>query len=311
MLSKALNWSLPEITTTVAASPADGQDRMVHIEYPQLGLSELLKPPAYTGSMRVGKSYASGCLGALMARGIKITGLALRVESAVPMCGGLSSSAALCVALISAMTRMLGLDLERDEIAEMAFDAEQLMQIPCGRMDQYTVVRQELVIVDCTGGQPQVIPLTLAGDVSLAVGYGPGASSFSDQYPLVLTRWQEREQGVLSYLREIAAICDEMLSTSAAGGLSARRLGEATSGAHAAIVNHLRINNPQIDGWVSTALAAGAFGAKSCGARQSGGAVIAVCDDTTVEKVAGALAHVGASVVISRPGRARVDQVAR
>lgn len=261
--------------------------------------------------MRLSGPSASGCLSALMARGIKITGSSLRVGSAVPMCGGLSSSAAVCVALISAIANALGLDPERDEIAEMAFEAEQFIDIPCGRMDQYTVVRDQPVIVNCTTGEPQVIPLAPAGDVSLAIGYGSGTSSFSDRYPLVLTRWREREEGVLPYAREIAAVCDEMLAASAAGGLSARRLGEAASSAHAAIGNHLHISNPQIDGWVSAAVAAGAFGAKSCGARQCGGAVVAVCDDITVEAVAGALAHAGASVLISRPGRVRADRSAR
>lgn len=127
----------------------------------------------------------------------------------------------------------------------------------------------------------------------------------------MLTRWREGEQGVRSYLREIEAICGEMLAASKAGRLSARRLGQATCRAQAAIGDHLRISNPQIDGWASTALAAGAFGAKSCGARLSGGAVVAVCDETTIEAVADALARAGAFVLTSRPWQARADQAVR
>lgn len=303
MLAKALNWSLPEVTTTVTAAPSGRHDGIVHVQYQDLGLSESLEPPAYEGAPPQGKSYASGCLGALRARGIEVADLTLQVKSTVPMCGGLSSSAALCVALISSMVSVSGLDVERDEIAEIAFEAEQFIQIPCGRMDPYTVVRDELLIVDCTGGQQQVIPLEPASGVSMAVGYGHGTSSFSDQYPLVLSRWRERETGVMSYMRETAEICDEMLAASAAGTLTARRLGEAVSRAHASIGNHLRIKNPGIDDWVSVALANGAFGAKSCGARQSGGAIVAVCDDATVNQVASALGQLGANVVISRPGQ--------
>lgn len=60
------------------------------------------------------------------------------IMSEVPIESGLSSSAALLVAWINLLKKIVGFSLTRKEIAEMAYIAEHdIMGIPCGRMDQY------------------------------------------------------------------------------------------------------------------------------------------------------------------------------
>ncbi len=60
------------------------------------------------------------------------------IKSEVPIESGLSSSAALLVAWINLLKKIVGIPLTRKEIAEMAYVAEHdIMGIPCGRMDQY------------------------------------------------------------------------------------------------------------------------------------------------------------------------------
>ena len=65
-------------------------------------------------------------------------GLRAEVRSEVPLSAGLASSAALEVAFASFLNRLFSLEMDRREIAEMAFKAErEIMGIPCGRLDQY------------------------------------------------------------------------------------------------------------------------------------------------------------------------------
>lgn len=70
--------------------------------------------------------------------GMLDTGLAIYVDSDVPVASGLASSAALHVSLAAMYAELLGLRLSRMELAELAYEAEHnVMGIPCGRLDQY------------------------------------------------------------------------------------------------------------------------------------------------------------------------------
>lgn len=296
MLSKAANWSYPKIQTLAEIVSADPSQPAVIIDYPQLGQVEILGE----GNQREDLSYAAACLLALEARGIRPRGGRIRVTSTVPMCGGLSSSAALCTALVQAMATGAGSELEDHQIAETAYEAEQLMGIPCGRMDQYSVLHSDPVVIDSSANPPRITPFSVHRDVRLVVAYRPGEkSSFSDQYPSVKSRWQEGDRSVRRYIANVAAICEAMLSASDDKKLDAALLGNLVSAAHTTIVDDLDIANAEVDAWVLAALRAGAFGAKSCGARRRGGAMLAISDREKCGQVAGQLRHAGSTVLIS------------
>ncbi|MEM1557652.1 MAG: galactokinase family protein [Thermoproteota archaeon] len=67
------------------------------------------------------------------------TGIAIYVDSEVPVASGLASSAALQVSLAAMYAKLLGLSLSKMELAELAYEAEHnIMGVPCGRLDQYS-----------------------------------------------------------------------------------------------------------------------------------------------------------------------------
>ena len=81
--------------------------------------------------------YPVGCLVLLRRRGIELPGLALTIDSTVPMGAGVSSSAALEVATLKAVRALLGLEIDDVEIAVLAQRAEvEFVGVPCGIMDQ-------------------------------------------------------------------------------------------------------------------------------------------------------------------------------
>jgi galactokinase len=89
--------------------------------------------------------YVGGCVRILEDQGASIPALQLRIASEVPVGARLSSSAALEIATIRAIDALLGLELEPEEIAALAHEAEvEYAGVACGVMDQ----------IACSLGQP-------------------------------------------------------------------------------------------------------------------------------------------------------------
>ncbi|MDB5570163.1 MAG: galactokinase [Hyphomicrobiales bacterium] len=81
--------------------------------------------------------YVGGCVNVLAERGIALPPLNFRISSNVPVGAGLSSSAALEVAVLRVLDEMFGLGLEPVEIALLAQRAEIMHAgVQCGVMDQ-------------------------------------------------------------------------------------------------------------------------------------------------------------------------------
>lgn len=80
-------------------------------------------------------SYAAGTAREIVARH-RVGGLALSIRTDLPVQKGLSSSAALCVLVARAFSRVHGLGLELREEMELAYAGERRTGSECGRMDQ-------------------------------------------------------------------------------------------------------------------------------------------------------------------------------
>src|SRR5512134_613869 len=81
--------------------------------------------------------YVAGCVQVLQRRGAHIESLRITVESDVPIRAGISSSAALQVAVVRALDRWLDLGLKDEEIARLAHRAAaEYLGAPCRIMDR-------------------------------------------------------------------------------------------------------------------------------------------------------------------------------
>lgn len=81
--------------------------------------------------------YALGCVQAALPEGAR-PGLRLALTTTLPIGAGLSSSAALEVAVLRGLDRMFGLNLSAHQIAVMARAVENdFVGMPCGIMDQF------------------------------------------------------------------------------------------------------------------------------------------------------------------------------
>ena len=103
--------------------------------------------PALRGGGWFG-DYVRAAVKALLNAGYSVPQFHALIHSEVPIASGLSSSAALLVSLIKALTTLVGSDLSPKEVAELAYTAEHdVLGVPCGRLDQYTSAYGGVVLV--------------------------------------------------------------------------------------------------------------------------------------------------------------------
>jgi galactokinase len=134
------------------------------------------------------------------------------------------------------------------------------------------------------------------GDGASLIAYSHEVSRFRDQHAILEHRWRARDSSLFRYLNRTREICGYLLS----GTIDARRLGMALSLSRASVRTDLGIENPVIDHYVSVAVDCGAFGAKSAGARPTGGVMFAICPNGSVEAVVEAISRLGAVVGVAR-----------
>ncbi|MGC8597767.1 MAG: galactokinase family protein [Thermocladium sp.] len=93
--------------------------------------------------------YVIAALRAMRRRGMRTSGAEITIRSGIPMGAGLGSSSALLVAIIKWFDALLGTGLTRRELAELAYEAENLeLGIPCGRLDQYASAFGGLIVLE-------------------------------------------------------------------------------------------------------------------------------------------------------------------
>src|SRR5262249_55373194 len=108
-------------------------------------------------------NYVIGVLAGFQARGATLPGLDLLIESNVPVGGGLSSSAALEVAVATLLEALTGLTVPPEEKALLCQRAEhEFAGVPCGIMDQFAAVygrRDCALLLDCSVRRLIYVPI--------------------------------------------------------------------------------------------------------------------------------------------------------
>jgi len=111
--------------------------------------------------------YIEGVAAALLDKGAPLTGADIALESDVSIGGGLSSSAALEIALGTALISISNSRLDKLSLALAGQMAEHRHAgILCGIMDQFTsthAIRDHAILLDCRSLASKAIPLRLQG----------------------------------------------------------------------------------------------------------------------------------------------------
>ncbi|MCW2949747.1 MAG: galactokinase, partial [Thermoleophilia bacterium] len=226
--------------------------------------------------------------------GIEPTGIDGELASAVPVGAGLSSSAAVEVAVAVALLDAAGAQMAPVELAKLCQRAEQRASgVPCGIMDQLASVAGvagHALLIDCRS--LDVTPVAIPDTIELVVVHS------GQQRTLAGSAYAERRATCervctdlgISYLRDATdaqvanipaarhVVRENARVLEAADVLptgDVTRLGELFLASHASLRDDFAVSTPELDTLVEALVDAGATGARLTGAG-FGGCVVAV-----------------------------------
>jgi galactokinase len=248
--------------------------------------------------------YAAGVLRTLAERGRAPVGVEARVSSAIPAGSGLSSSAALEVAIALALCDAAGFALAPVELALACQEAEQVATgVPCGIMDQLSSIagrRGHALLIDCRS--LSVEPVPLPGELEVIVVHSGVSRRLADSAYAERRRACEEVAARLGLraLRDATPdqVADEPLARhvvsenarvlEAARALESGELetvGRLLSQSHASLRDDFEVSTPELDALVGALESAGALGARLTGAG-FGGCVVALAHRANAAEVA-------------------------
>ncbi|GAA5193160.1 galactokinase [Rugosimonospora acidiphila] len=323
-----LPFALP-LRTTVEASAPDSPLWTVWSE--QTGETVSFGPDDLAPG-RVGgwAGYVAGVVWSLRQSGLDVGGARFAVSSDVPVGSGLSSSAALECAVLTALVDLGGLDLPAAKRPTVAQAAENgYVGVPTGIMDQSasTLCRAgHALFLDCRTLAVEHIPFDLTADgLSILVVDSKAPHRHTDNEYAVRRETCERAAAALGLpaLRDVtdldaalAALPDEVMRRRVRHVVTedqrvldtvallrtgkVREIGPLLTASHASMRDDYEITVPEVDIAVEAALAAGAHGARMTGGG-FGGCVLALVDAAAADAVGTAVAEAFAANGFTAP----------
>ena len=238
--------------------------------------------------------YAAGVVRTLAERGREAAGLEATITSTIPLGGGLSSSAALEVAVALALCDAAQFSLPQLELARACQEAEIVATgMPCGIMDQLASLagsRDRALLIDCRSLEIEHIPLPPRLAVLVIDSGMPrelvdsayaerqrackmtaarlGVPALRDATPEQVAG-EPRARHVVSENARVLAAAEALAS----GDLAT--LGRLLAESHASLRDDFEVSTPELDVLVEKLIEAGALGARLTGAG-FGGCVVGI-----------------------------------
>ncbi|MBS3760747.1 MAG: mevalonate kinase [Halodesulfurarchaeum sp.] len=203
-------------------------------------------------------------------------GFDVTVESSIPLGAGLGSSAAVVVATIDAAARALGVTLDREELADRAYQVEYEVQAgQASRADTFCSTMGGAVRVEDDDCQTLSSP-----DLPFIIGYDGGAGDTGALVSGVRALKSEYDFAA-DTVESIGDLVEQGLETLEDGDIE--ELGRLMDFNHG-LLAALGVSSRSLDSMVWAAREAGATGAKLTGA--GGGGCIVALDETDATETA-------------------------
>lgn len=234
----------------------------------------------------------------------------------LPASRGLSSSAAMCVAISAAIDlthRFRKLESQNPVsiedyaskpetlafYADMAYSGERKeLGINCGQMDQYASAYGGILHIDCTGEPAKVRRLKPRTDLPLVIGDTRQPKDTPRILAWLGERFKDREPKFVEGMKNIVKIVEEAREELEKPSPNRHRIGELMNENQYYLKNFLQVSGDcpispsKLDDLIDVALHAGALGAKLSGSG-GGGCMIALCEPGDEMKVAKTINEAG------------------
>ncbi|HWE80722.1 MAG TPA: galactokinase [Gaiellaceae bacterium] len=245
------------------------------------------------------------------------------IASTVPIGAGLSSSAALTVAVGLALCRAAGFELSPLALARLARDAENdALGVPCGLMDpaaSLLSVRGHALLLDCTTEQWSLVRLPEEAAIvvfdsgvrhsNASSGYatrraeleralvaleGRLPSELTLDEAMAASRGRGLDELATRRLRHVVSenerVRDLVRALESPGGADGRRIGELMRASHQSLRDDYEVSTPELDLLVDLAYENGAIGARLTGGG-FGGSVLALSESSRAEAFAASVSQ--------------------
>ena len=271
------------------------------------------------------QNYLRGVCRGLRRRGVAVRGAELLIGGDLPIGGGVSSSAALCVATALALLKLADAALPKLEIAKLAQQAEHdFAGTPCGIMDPYVSLFGKFgqaLFLDCESNTHEDVGLELGDARFVLIDSGVAHELSSGLYEQRVRECQaaastirERETAVRT-LRDVTpgmleahghaldpvlrnrtrhVVTENVRVDQARRALADGRidnLGRLLSASHGSLRDDYEVSRPEVDELVAALEAAeGVFGARMVGGG-GGGMVLALVESNAIAEMPRELAE--------------------
>jgi len=233
----------------------------------------------------------------------------------LPVKRGLSSSAAVCVAVAAAvditasrLNKEAGSAFtveEMERYADLAYRAERgILGVNCGQMDQYAASFGRLLYVDCSTSPAKVKPLSPPIELPMVIG----DTRQEKDTPRILAwlgkRFGENEGEFMEGMRNIVRIVEEAREELERASPRRERIGKLMNDNQFYLEKYLKVSGScpvspsNLDRLVRAAMDAGALGAKLSGSG-GGGAMVALSEPGDQEGVADAIRRAGGDAYVT------------
>jgi galactokinase len=262
-------------------------------------------------------AYVAGVVWVLRDAGYDVPGADLALDSDVPLGAGLSSSASMECAVLTALVDLGGLAVPRTARPALAQRAENVyVGMPCGVLDQSASVLCQAghaLFLDCRTMAAEQVPFDLAAeDLAILVIDTKAPHRLVDgEYAARRSACEQAAAalGVVALrdatLADLSRLSDPLLVRRARHAITEnqrvldtvnllrsgrhREIGPLMTASHASLRDDFEVTVPELDVAVTAALTAGAYGARMTGGG-FGGCVIALIDAYRADQVAEAVA---------------------
>ena len=259
--------------------------------------------------------FVRGAIHFIQIEGVKIQGLNIAVTSDIPSGAGLSSSAALEIAILRALASLFNINIPSRQLALMGQKIEhEFVGTQCGIMDQMACANTklgEVLFLDCESLQTQIIPQFLnhhflvihsGSSRKLSEGNYNQRKSETSQAAKLLNIPSLRHASldlvntinndvILRRARHIVSENSRVLqSVECFNKNDPETFGELMYQSHQSMAEDYEISSSELNVLVDAAKLAGALGARLTGAG-FGGCVVVLTSKDESEKVAGFIAN--------------------
>jgi len=212
----------------------------------------------------------------------------IRITSTIPIASGLGSSASVAVSLIKALFSFMGVSPGEESINDLAYQLEKVSHGNSSGIDN-TVITFEKPIYFIR--EKPVEFVRIKRNLTIIIGNTGKKSLTKDAVAFVRERHESNHLKYNALIQEIGSITRQARDHIENGSIE--KIGQKMTENHI-LLQELGVSSPELDRLVSTAIRAGATGAKLCGSG-FGGNMVALVKEENVDHIASSLCNEGAT----------------